>query len=158
MKNFFSRSLVGSVLLFSTIGWSHFALAEEHRAGWHDVGGVHHGGWHGDFHPHDIDRWHGGHWYHGVWGDRLGWYWIIGSTYYYYPTPVYPYPDPYIPSEVMVQQTVPSVPVATPAPAPAPAPQTSAVWYYCEASKTYYPYVKECPAGWKTVPATPPGQ
>ncbi len=24
-------------------------------------------------------------------------------------------------------------------------------WYYCEQSKTYYPYVQECPGGWLTV-------
>ena len=41
--------------------------------------------------------------------------------------------------------------------APATAPQGgSAVWYYCESSKTYYPYVSECKEGWKEVPATPP--
>jgi hypothetical protein len=30
-------------------------------------------------------------------------------------------------------------------------------WYYCDAVKGYYPYVKECPAGWQRVPPTPPG-
>jgi len=41
--------------------------------------------------------------------------------------------------------------------APATAPQGgSAIWYYCESSKTYYPYVSECKEGWKEVPATPP--
>jgi hypothetical protein len=29
-------------------------------------------------------------------------------------------------------------------------------WYYCDASKGYYPYVKECPSGWQRVPPTPP--
>jgi hypothetical protein len=29
------------------------------------------------------------------------------------------------------------------------------VWYFCESSNAYYPYVAECPSGWKTVPATP---
>jgi hypothetical protein len=46
---------------------------------------------------------------------------------------------------------------APPAQAAAPAPQSAgAVWYYCESSKTYYPYVSECKEGWKEVPATPP--
>jgi hypothetical protein len=31
-----------------------------------------------------------------------------------------------------------------------------AVWYYCEASGKYFPYVQECPAGWQTHAATPP--
>jgi hypothetical protein len=46
-------------------------------------------------------------------------------------------------------------PVQAAAPAAAP-PGGSAVWYYCESSKTYYPYVGECKEGWKEVPATPP--
>ncbi|MDA8109065.1 MAG: hypothetical protein M0015_10605 [Betaproteobacteria bacterium] len=37
--------------------------------------------------------------------------------------------------------------------AAAPAAQT---WYYCEQARGCYPYVRECPGGWKPVPATPP--
>jgi hypothetical protein len=29
-------------------------------------------------------------------------------------------------------------------------------WYYCETTRGYYPYVKECPAGWLRVQPTPP--
>lgn len=37
-----------------------------------------------------------------------------------------------------------------------PAPQASSYWYYCESAKAYYPYVRECPAGWlKVVPSAP---
>jgi hypothetical protein len=36
----------------------------------------------------------------------------------------------------------------------APAPESW--WYYCDASKGYYPYVKECPSGWQRVPPAPP--
>ena len=66
----------------------------------------------------------------GVW---LGPYW--------YP-PYYPYDpyDPYAPVPVVAE------------------PQTyieqsgaPAYWYYCEAAKAYYPYVRECPGGWLTV-------
>jgi hypothetical protein len=32
----------------------------------------------------------------------------------------------------------------------------SDLWYYCPDSKAYYPYVRECPKGWQTVPAQPP--
>jgi len=34
---------------------------------------------------------------------------------------------------------------------PAAAAQEPAYWYYCAESKTYYPYVEECPGGWQTV-------
>ncbi|HEX8989658.1 MAG TPA: hypothetical protein VF816_17000, partial [Rhodocyclaceae bacterium] len=27
-------------------------------------------------------------------------------------------------------------------------------WYYCDATGTYYPYVKDCPGGWRAVPPT----
>jgi hypothetical protein len=47
-------------------------------------------------------------------------------------------------------------PAAPPAQASAPQPPASATWYYCESSKTYYPYVSQCPEGWRAVPATPP--
>ncbi len=46
-----------------------------------------------------------------------------------------------------------SAPPGAPASVPQPAPGT---WYYCEASKAYYPYVAECKSGWRAVPATPP--
>jgi len=36
----------------------------------------------------------------------------------------------------------------------APAPEQPAWWYYCEASTSYYPHVRECPTGWLRVPAT----
>ncbi len=45
---------------------------------------------------------------------------------------------------------------APPAPAAAQPTQTAGTWYYCESSKTYYPYVQQCPEGWKAVPASPP--
>jgi hypothetical protein len=28
-------------------------------------------------------------------------------------------------------------------------------WYYCDATKGYYPYVKECPTGWQKVAPRP---
>ncbi len=59
---------------------------------------------------------------------------------------------------------------ATPPPPPvearrpsAPEPATPVPeeyrWYYCEDPEGYYPYVRECPSGWKPVsPAPVPGQ
>ena len=34
-------------------------------------------------------------------------------------------------------------------------PLNSGYWYYCETSRGYYPYVKDCPSGWKAVPPAP---
>lgn len=31
-------------------------------------------------------------------------------------------------------------------------------WYYCRAARAYYPYVKDCPAGWEKVAPRPEDQ
>jgi hypothetical protein len=77
---------------------------------------------------------------------------------YTYPAPVYAYPAPAYtyPSTVVVQSSSPPVYVEQSMARAAPAPsQTQADWYYCAASKSYYPYVNECPSGWQRVPAQP---
>lgn len=57
----------------------------------------------------------------------------------YYP-PVY-YPPVIMPPPVYIQQ----------------APAQLNYWYYCEQSRAYHPYVKECPGGWmKVIPPEPP--
>jgi hypothetical protein len=98
--------------------------------------------WHGDiarFHQHDWGVWRGGHWAHAHHGGRLGWWWVVGPSWYYYPAPVYPYPSPWEPAEVIVS-----------------GPPPARFWYYCDATRNYYPYVSVCPGGWRPVPATPP--
>ncbi len=120
------------------------------------------GRWHGDrhhFHAHDHVRWRRGHWVHGHYGGRFGWWWTVDGSWYWYPRPVYPYPEPYIvypyPEPYIPPPVIMQVPVA-PAPAPAAPPQAQApVWYYCAQPEGYYPYVPTCPSGWQTVPATP---
>ena len=71
----------------------------------------------------------------------------VYAPYYYAPAPVY-YPAP-----VVVQQA-PQVYTERQDVAAAPAPQQN-YWYYCAASRGYYPYVQECPSGWERVPAAP---
>lgn len=111
---------------------------------------------HGDirrFHDHDFDAWRGGHWIHDWHDNHFGWWWVVGGAWVFFNAPAYPYPDPYVPSTVIVEQA-PSQPVeAAPAAPPAPAP---AYWYYCASAQNYYPYVTQCPVGWEQVPATPP--
>lgn len=36
--------------------------------------------------------------------------------------------------------------------APAPARPPGQMWYYCDAYGAYYPYVGDCPGGWRAVP------
>jgi hypothetical protein len=89
------------------------------------------------------------------------WY---GGVPYYYANEVY-YTE--VPGGYAVTQPPVDASQLAPAPAqvaPAPAPtapaqgapaQQPGMWYFCNSSKTYYPYVQQCPEGWQAVPATP---
>jgi hypothetical protein len=81
---------------------------------------------------------------------------VIGGPVWgpwYYPPAYYPpayYPPAYYPAPVVdhgappvyVEQTAPSAPAEN-------------YWYYCASAQAYYPYVKECPAGWQRVAPQP---
>lgn len=124
------------------------AQADEH--GRHEGGRGERGheefrGWHGDihsFHEHDLDLWRGGRWYRGNHEGRFGWWWLVAGAWYFYPTPVYPYPDPYQPPVAIVA-----------APEPAAPPH---YYYYCNNPAGYYPYVARCLAPWQRVVSPPP--
>lgn len=105
-------------------------LAQERRERWE--GDIHR------FHEHDFDRWRGGRWFHGRHEGRMGWWWIAGGSWYFYPAPIYPYPDPYQPPAVVL--------------GPPPPP---ANYYYCDNPAGYYPYVPQCRTPWRVVPARP---
>ena len=97
--------------------------------------GQEHGRWHGEihrFHDHDLPSWRMGRWWNGWHDGRDGWWWIANGVWYWYPRPVYPYPDPYSPPMV----------------APAPVGQ---MWYYCQNPPGYYPYVANCMMPWQMV-------
>ncbi len=135
MKIIFKTQIISIMFLLSFEAFAQRHFGRRHWPG----GSIHH------FEMHDHAYWRGGRWHHANHGGRLGWWWVVGPSWYYYSQPIYPYPDPYIPSVIIVpnqQQTPPSN-------------QPAQYWYYCEASKDYYPYVESCPSGWKPVPATP---
>ncbi len=105
--------------------------------GFHGFGHSHHGFGHG-FH-------HFGHRFHGFIGPRIGVsigpYWDPYWTPYAYPPVVVAPPPP-----VFVQ----------PAPPVAVQPPTPPSWYYCDDPQGYYPYVRQCPGGWRPVAPPPP--
>ena len=156
-------ALAGAVCL-AQASWAEERGREGFHGEWH--GGWHEGGrgdwheWHGDWHgphfgvgvrlfdDHDWGLWRGGHWAHVDHDGRLGWWWVAGGLWYFYPAPVYPYPDPYAPPEVAVV-TQPQQPVGASLP---PQPKS---WYHCNSPDGYYPYVSTCPGGWQAVAATP---
>jgi len=101
--------------------------------------GFHGGGFHGGgFH-------HGGHFRGSVFiGGAFfaPWYW---PGPYYYPPAYYPpayYPPSYYPPATEYMEAQPSA--------------APSYWYYCAASRAYYPYVRECPGGWQQVAPQPP--
>lgn len=121
-------------------GESHGAH-DRHR--FHGSNGSHGHRWHGDirrFRHHDHHRWRHGSWHHGHRHGRSGWWWVVGPSWYFYPGPVYPYPNPYIPPAVVYETVV---------------VDTSDYWYYCEHPEGYYPYVEACNQDWIRVPAQP---
>ncbi|MBV1777150.1 hypothetical protein KSF73_15630 [Burkholderiaceae bacterium DAT-1] len=106
--------------------------------------------WHGHFHHRDVTVWRGGYWHHGPHLGRDGWWWVVGSGWYLYPDPVYPYPDFYRPPVVVER-----VQIESQSQSPSLLPQQQ-YWYFCEDTRQYYPYVSTCSSGWKPVPVTPP--
>jgi hypothetical protein len=93
-------------------------------------------------------------WAHGRVGVGVyfGPYWGPGP-WYYSPPPYY-----YRPEVVVVPAPQPMVYVeqAQGAASAETAPRAGEqYWYYCAASKGYYPYVKECPGGWQKVQPHP---
>ena len=138
--------IVKTLAVAALIATSIPAMADRGEGGWRGGGWRGGEGWRGGdiryFDRGDIGIWRGGRWIHERHEGRWGWWWVAGGMWYFYPQPVYPYPDPYIPP-VVVQ--------------PNAAPQAAGqFWYYCQANNGYYPYVASCPSGWSTVPAIPP--
>lgn len=90
------------------------------------------------FTPRERAMWTHGRWWHGRRGGRLGWWWWAGGGWYFYPAPVYPYPD-YV-SETIYDE---------------PSSDYDDYWYYCRNPRGYYPYVQTCRGAWQPVPAQP---
>lgn len=112
---------------------------------------------------------HAARWNVGVFvGGPAPYYPVVPAPYYYgpYPPPYVPY-APYPPAyygppvivspPVVVQPPEPDVYIERSQAAPSAAQPSSSgkTYWYCAASKKYYPYVKDCAGGWQDVPAVP---
>jgi hypothetical protein len=117
-----------------------------------------------DFHalrPAELARWRNGLWRNEWHGGRVGWWWVSDDAWYFYPAPVYPYPD-FIPDVDPADAGADAA--AEMAPPPGVAPQMTIVgglppptfWYFCDNPRGYYPYVGTCNAQWRPVPTAPP--
>ncbi|HSF29087.1 MAG TPA: hypothetical protein VLK82_01250 [Candidatus Tectomicrobia bacterium] len=60
----------------------------------------------------------------------------------------YVYPPAVVAAPPVYVQPAPQVYVQPPPPQP--------YWYYCDDPQGYYPYVPQCPGGWRQVTPTPP--
>ena len=91
---------------------------------------------------------YGGGWRPAAYGPGWGGGWGPGwRGGYYGPGYGYPYAGYYAPPVVYAAPQQPMVLASQPQPP---------VWYYCEASGQYFPYVQSCATGWQTQPAVPP--
>jgi len=126
------------------------------QADWH-----YHNGYEFRFHrPVDYHYWHRGGWRHEWHDGRLGWWWVVAGSWYFFNRPVYPYPSSDVPPVIIQepQVTVVSPPATPPVYTPPPAPvatTASPYWYYCRSTNSYYPYVTSCTEGWTQVAAAP---
>lgn len=86
----------------------------------------------------DRDSWRGGNWRHERHNGRLGWWWVVGDFWSFYPEPIYPYPAYYDDDDDYASPAV-----------------VGGTWYYCAHPQGYYPYVRRCDTRWEAVPAQP---
>jgi hypothetical protein len=90
----------------------------------------------------DHEAWRGGAWRHELHDGHLGWWWVVGGSWFFYPAPIFPYPT-YIGPDYYYDYY-----------SSYPAP--SYYWYYCEDPPGYYPYVQDCNVDWQPVPPQGP--
>ncbi|MCX6786627.1 MAG: hypothetical protein NTU85_02320 [Candidatus Kaiserbacteria bacterium] len=128
---------------------------------YHGHGGVSHGERH-DFRGHNYHHfsvhqreiWHSGSWRHDHYRGMYGWWWVVGGMWYFYPSPIYPYPQviPEVvfeaPPVVVVESPVMAVPIERPLLVVQPQQQFS---YWCDNPEGYAPYVEKCNSEWRRV-------
>jgi hypothetical protein len=90
------------------------------------------------FSPTERDAWTRGGWRHVNHNGYLGWWWVVGDDWFFYPAPIYPYPLYVGPDYYYDYYSY----------YPAPA----YYWYYCEDPPGYYPAVQDCNVPWQPVP------
>ena len=146
-KQFQSLISKAALTLLSAAGFIAFApvTAQAGNVGWAvSVGGGYGGGYGGSWRPAAYGPVYGpayGPGWGGGWGP--GWRGAYYGPGYYSPPVLYAAP----PVVTYATPQQPTVLAAQPQPP---------VWYYCEASGQYFPYVQSCASGWQTQPAIPP--
>lgn len=102
----------------------------------------------------------GGHHHHGGHGPGFGLY--FGAPFIYPRSFYTPYYDPfyypyYSPRPIVQIPAEPPVYIERERPIQQPQQQLQeGYWYYCASPEGYYPYVNQCPGGWRQVDPIPP--
>jgi hypothetical protein len=130
--NLLRSALLPLLAIASTLAVSAPALARGHAYGHYPV------------------RHESGRWVHDHHGGRLGWWWVVGSSWRFFSRPYVVHE----PRTVIVEQ--PPVTIVQAPPVPASAPVPAPVLYYCKSTGTYYPDTMTCPGGWSVVTASAP--
>ena len=90
----------------------------------------------------DRSQWQTGAWRHEYHNGHMGWWWVVGSFWFFYPAPIYPYPTYVGPDYYYDYYGL--------------YPQPAYYWYYCEDPPGYYPAVQACNVEWEPVPPQGP--
>ena len=106
----------------------------------------------GAFHGHDFAhftsaerlQWQHGGWHHEWHHGHFGWWWFAGGAWFFYPQPIYPYPE-YIGPDYYYDYDNEFGPPAY-------------YWYFCADPEGYFPDVQQCNVPWQAVPPTPDSQ
>ena len=148
-----TRKTVLAAALLTALAVSGAAMAD--RGGGHRGDGGWHGGWHGGY---GVGALIGG----TIVAGALLAPWYYSNPYYYSSYPYYysSYPAvEYVPAAPTVYYEQPRAYVEQPRieqpRAIQPAAADAGSWYYCNESRAYYPYVKECASPWQRVAPTP---
>ena len=140
----FSKIFAAAMISAAALGATD-AMAAGRHGGW---GGGHQGGHYGGH--------HGGHYGHGYGrvSAFVGGAIVAGallSPWYYSPSYVVSYP-----TVIEVSPPAPTVYIEqSQAAMPAVASDAGNWWYFCNDTRAYYPYVKECASPWQRVAPSP---
>ena len=100
-----------------------------------------------------VIAWHGGYGYRGHGYSAHGYYGYRRPAVVVVPRVVVPFGVPHLDSPLVIApppvyvQPPPQVYIQSPPPQPS--------WYYCDNPPGYYPYVPQCPGGWRQVTPAP---
>jgi hypothetical protein len=98
--------------------------------------------WRHNLHNNDYNNWQTGRWEKTHHDGKLGWWWILGSSWYLFEQPAYPYPviNPIYVSPIVTEPEL-NVQIQN----------IAKSRYYCSTTGQYYPESNICSVPWKKI-------